>query len=41
MDVKLIQGNEGEISVKTDENLQQWIQVKVKKTPWFWTSKTT
>lgn len=31
MDVKLIQGNEGEISVKTDENLQQWIQVKVKK----------
>ena len=31
MDVKLIQGNEGEINVKTDENLQQWIQVKVKK----------
>lgn len=41
MDVKLIQGNEGKITVKTDENLQQWIQVKVKKTPWFWTSKTT
>jgi len=31
MDVKLIQGNEGEITVKTDENLQEWIEVKVKK----------
>ena len=31
MDVKLIQGNEGKITVKTDENLQEWIEVKVKK----------
>ena len=31
LDVKLIQGNEGEITVKTDENLQEWIEVKVKK----------
>jgi hypothetical protein len=31
MDVKLIQGNEGEITVKTDENLQEWIEIKVKK----------
>jgi hypothetical protein len=30
-DVKLIQGNEGEITVKTDENLQEWIEIKVKK----------
>ena len=31
MDVKLIQGNEEEIPVKTDKNLQEWIEVKVKK----------
>jgi len=31
MDVKLIQGNEGEITLKTDKNLQEWIEVKVKK----------
>jgi hypothetical protein len=31
MDVKLIQGKEGEITVKTDENLHEWIEIKVKK----------
>ena len=31
MDIKLIQGNEGEITIKTDENIQEWIEIKVKK----------
>ena len=31
MDVKLIRGKEGEISVHTDENLHEWIEIKVKK----------
>lgn len=31
MDVKLIQGKEGEIAVKTDENLHEWIEIRVKK----------
>ena len=31
MDVKLIRGKEGEISVHTDETLHEWIEIKVKK----------
>jgi len=31
MNIKLIQGKEEEIAVKTDENLQEWVEVKVKK----------
>ena len=31
MDVKLVRGKEGEISVHTDENLHEWIEIKVKK----------
>lgn len=30
MDVKLVKGKEGEIVVKADENLQEWIGIKVK-----------
>lgn len=31
MDVKLVRGKEGEISVHNDENLHEWIEIKVKK----------
>ncbi len=31
MDVTLVRGKEGEISVQTDENLHEWIEIKVKK----------
>ena len=35
MDVKLVRGKGGEISVQTYENLHEWIEIKVKKIPWF------